>query len=54
MAKRVGQVEDRWAADGQFTGRVETHKVGRAKTTEIPWTPGPQTRWQKIVRAAVG
>lgn len=47
MAKQVGQVNE-------DTGRVESRKVRRARTTEIPWTPGPQTRWQKIKRKAVG
>lgn len=45
MAKQVGQMN-------KDTGRVETRRVRRA--TEIPWTPGPKTRWQKIKRAAVG
>lgn len=48
MAKQVGQINE-------DTGRVETRKVhGSGRTTEIPWTRGPQTRWQKIKRAAVG
>jgi hypothetical protein len=49
MAKRIGQVNE-------DTGRVEVRRVsGRAaRETEIPWTRGPQTRWQRIKRAAVG
>lgn len=49
MAKRVGQ----FAED---SGRIEERKVSRraAKETEIPWTRGPQTRWQKFKRSAVG
>jgi hypothetical protein len=49
MAKRIGQVNEN-------TKHVEVRRVaGRAaKETEIPWTRGPQTRWQKIKRAAVG
>lgn len=51
MAKTVTQAP---ADDWGFTGRPETRKVTRVKTTEIPWTRGPQTRWQRIKRAAVG
>jgi hypothetical protein len=49
MAKRtVGQVNEE-------TGRVETRTVrGGRQEREIPWTAGPQTRWQRIKRAAVG
>lgn len=56
MAKRVGQVSDDWNGAGEFVGRVEERKVGRraARETEIPWTRGPQTRWQKFKRSAVG
>lgn len=38
---------------GEITGRPETKRVGRAETGPIPWTRGPQTRWQRIVRAAI-
>jgi hypothetical protein len=48
MAKRIGEV------DGS-TGKVRTGAPrGQGRTTEIPWTRGPQTRWQKFKRAAVG
>lgn len=47
MAKKVGQVNE-------STGKVETRKVGRHRAKEIPWTPGPQTRAQKIKRALIG
>jgi hypothetical protein len=49
MAKtRVGQVN-------QGSGRVEVGTVrGGRRTTEIPWTRGPQTAWQRFVRKAVG
>jgi hypothetical protein len=46
--KRVGQINE-------DSGRVEVRTVrGGARTTEIPWTPGPQTRWQRIKRDWVG
>lgn len=47
MATRVGQVNE-------ATRRVETRTVRRVKTTEIPWTAGPTTRWERIKRVAVG
>jgi hypothetical protein len=48
MARRtIGQVNEN-------TGRVEERKVRRHDEREIPWTAGPQTRWQKFKRAAVG
>lgn len=48
MAKRtVGQVNEE-------TGRVEVRSVRRHREREIAWTAGPQTRWQKFVRKAVG
>lgn len=49
MAKtRIGQIDI-------DSGRVEVRTVrGAGRTTEIQWTPGPQTRWQKFKRAAVG
>jgi hypothetical protein len=49
MAKtRVGQMNE-------DSGRVEVRTVhGGGRTTEIPWTRGPQTRWERFKRAAVG
>lgn len=48
MAKRtVGQVNE-------DTGRVEVRSVRRHREREIPWTAGPQTRWQKFKRAGWG
>ena len=49
MAKtRVGQMDEN-------SGRVEVRTVrATGRTTEIPWVRGPQTRWQRIKRAAVG
>lgn len=50
MAKRVTQMDN--------NGRIVTHKATRARrrseTTAIPWTPGPQTRGQRIARALWG
>lgn len=52
MARTVtGHPADDW---GQRIGPTRTKKVSEAKTTEIPWTRGPQTRWQRFVRKAVG
>lgn len=47
MAKTQGQVNEQ-------TGKVETRRVRDTREQEIPWTRGPQTRWQRFVRAAVG
>jgi hypothetical protein len=41
--KTVGQVNE-------DTGKVETRAVTRAKTTEIPWTRGPQNWRQRAAR----
>lgn len=39
-------------------GRVHTYKSTRARRASearlIGWTAGPQTKWQKFKRAAVG
>lgn len=40
------------------TGRIVTYRLtaARRKSADrlIPWTAGPQTRWQRIKRAAIG
>lgn len=50
MAKTTTQMDD--------DGRIITHRVTRHQRRSeerlIPWTAGPQTRWQKLVRKAVG
>jgi len=46
MAKKMGQVNEN-------TGKVETRKVGRAKTTAIPWTVY-DTRAKRAWRNLVG
>jgi hypothetical protein len=38
--------------DGRVTTLTKHQK--RSTETPIPWTPGPQTAWQKFVRKAVG
>lgn len=48
MAKTVTGMDD--------DGRIVSHKMTRAQRKslqEFPWTPGPQTRWQKIRRALI-
>lgn len=39
-------------------GRTVTYKATKSRRHSeqrlIPWTAGPQTRWQKLKRAAVG
>jgi hypothetical protein len=50
MAKRITQLDD--------TGRIVTHTLTRHQRKSeqhlIGWTAGPQTRWQKLMRAAIG
>lgn len=48
MAKKVTGIED---------GQAYSHKLTRAQRRSerlIPWTPGPQTRGQKIARKLYG
>jgi hypothetical protein len=47
MAKtRVGQMNE-------DSGRVEVRTVhGAGRTRDIPWTRGPQTRWERFKRSA--
>jgi hypothetical protein len=50
MAKRVTERDE-------MTGAVRSRKMRQTREDDvalIPWTRGPQTRWQKIKRAAVG
>ncbi len=46
MAKRV-------TAICEVTGKVVTGKMPK-RAKEIPWTPGPQTRAQRVKRALIG
>lgn len=50
MAKTTTEMDD--------DGRVRTYKSTRARRASeqrlIPWTPGPQTAWQRFKRKAVG
>jgi hypothetical protein len=46
MAKRIIELDEE-------TGRVRSGR--RPKSAKlIPWTPGPKTRTQRIIRALVG
>jgi hypothetical protein len=54
MAKTVGGIPTDCEGYIVGDGKPVSGKVRKTKEREIPWTPGPQTRWQKIKRAAVG
>jgi len=40
--------------DGRPVTYKTTKALRRSEARLIPWTAGPQTRWQRIKRAAVG
>lgn len=49
MARQVTGMDD--------DGRVVSHQLTRAQRKSerlIPWTAGPQTKWEKFKRKAVG
>lgn len=48
MGKRVTQLDDSGRPH-----RVTRHQL-KSEQRLIPWTPGPQTAWQRFVRKAVG
>lgn len=50
MAKHTTEL----GVDGRPVTYKHTRARRRSESELIPWTPGPQTRWQKIKRAAVG
>jgi len=50
MAKTVTEMGD----DGRIVTHKPTRHQRRSEARLIPWTPGPQTRWQRFVRKAVG
>lgn len=50
MAKRVTEMDD----DGRVVSHTPTRAQRRSEQREIPWTQGPQTKWEKFKRAAVG
>lgn len=55
MAKTVkGFEEDDFGNPVEYSHSVNRHQRKSARAGEIPWTRGPQTRWQKIKRAAIG
>ena len=50
MAKRTTELDD----NGELVSYKNTRSRRRSEEREIPWTPGPRTKWQKFKRAAVG
>lgn len=50
MAKRVTQLDD----DGQIVSHKQTRARSRSEVASIPWTPGPQTWWERRKRDWVG
>jgi hypothetical protein len=50
MAKRTTELDD----DGRPVTYTATRSRRKSEQRLIPWTRGPQTRWQKFKRAAVG
>ena len=50
MGKRVTELDD----DGRIVSYRPTRQQRKSEQRLIPWTAGPQTRWQKLKRAAVG
>ncbi|BEL07797.1 hypothetical protein Q0Z83_059880 [Actinoplanes sichuanensis] len=50
MAKTVTEMDD----DGRIVSHKPTRHQRKSAERLIPWTAGPQTRWQKFVRKAVG
>jgi len=49
MAKTTTELGD----DGRPVTYKSTRARRRSEAQLIPWTPGPQTRWEKFKRAAV-
>lgn len=54
MAKTVGGIPTDSEGNIVGSGKPVSGRVSKAEERLIPRTPGPQTRWQKIKRAAVG
>jgi hypothetical protein len=50
MAKTVWEFDGR----GKVAGGKITRHMRKSVKREIPWTPAPQTGWQKFKRKAVG
>jgi hypothetical protein len=50
MGKRVTEMDD----DGRIVSWKPTRHHRKSEAQLIPWTAGPQTRWQKFKRSAVG
>lgn len=50
MAKTVTQMDD----NGRIVTHKETRSQRKSEARAIPWTPGPQTWWERRKRDWVG
>jgi hypothetical protein len=50
MAKRITEMDD----DGRIVSHKRTRHQRKSGENLIGWSAGPQTRWEKFKRAAVG